>query len=220
MTTQPDYWRQLDILDPEALDVPIVVIGAGGIGSPTALALAKMGCHDLTIYDPDIVEAHNLPNQMYRLLDIGRPKAQALRDLITMFAGDVVHDYDVAVSGQALNGIVVAAVDTMNTRRDVWERGVRYQSGVRLFIDARMGGEVCRIYSIHPSDPDDIRFYEATLYGDDEATEQECTAQAIIYNVFAIAALIANQVKKEVSAEPLFREVVFDLYTLTLLTRD
>jgi len=69
--TSPDYWRQLDIVSSEELDFPITLIGCGGIGSPVAMALVKMGCGQISLYDPDCVEAHNLPNQMYRLEDVG-----------------------------------------------------------------------------------------------------------------------------------------------------
>ena len=52
---------------------------------------------------------------------------------------------------------------------------------------------------------------------DDEADPNACTAQAIIYNTFTVAGLIANQVKKYAKGEHLSREVIFDLKTLTLL---
>ena len=77
-----DYWRQLDILQPDDLVRPITIIGVGGIGSPVALALTKMGCRRLTLFDPDTIEPHNLPNQLYRLRDVGRPKVEALADLL------------------------------------------------------------------------------------------------------------------------------------------
>src|SRR5207244_2983363 len=96
----PDYWRQLDLITPGELKLPITVVGAGGIGSPTALALAKMGCSRLTVYDPDLVEPHNLPNQFYRLKDSARPKVEALRDLIRSFTGLEIVALQEAVSQQ------------------------------------------------------------------------------------------------------------------------
>ena len=59
------YWRQLDIVNIDKLQVPIIVVGAGAIGSFVTLALAKMGCGNITSYDMDTVEEHNLPNQFY-----------------------------------------------------------------------------------------------------------------------------------------------------------
>lgn len=213
----PDYWRQLDLVTPEDLNLPITIAGAGGIGSPTALALAKMGCSRLTVYDPDIVEPHNLPNQFYRLEDAARPKVEALRDVIRAFTGFEIVAIPEAVSEQRLQGLVISGVDSMAARRAIWNGAIRYRSHVELYIDARMGAEVCRIYSIRPADPDDVRAYELSLYDDAHATEDPCTAQAIIYNVFAIAGLIANQVKKHAKAERFDREIIFDLKTMTLL---
>ena len=77
---EPDqkYVRQSDIINPEVLGTPVHIIGAGAIGSCAALALAKIGFKDFTVYDFDSVELHNLPNQMYRAKDIGKPKVEAL----------------------------------------------------------------------------------------------------------------------------------------------
>jgi molybdopterin/thiamine biosynthesis adenylyltransferase len=213
----PDYWRQLDLVTPGELKLPITVVGAGGIGSPTALALAKMGCSQLTVYDPDLVEPHNLPNQFYRLEDSARPKVEALRELIRTFTGLEIVSIQEAVNQQRLSGLVISGVDSMSARQSIWQGAVRYRSHVELYIDARMGAEVCRIYSIRPSDPEDVRAYELTLYDDDQATDDACTARAIIYNVLSIAGLIANQVKKYAKGEPLDREIILDLKTLTLL---
>jgi len=45
------FLRQLDILPPEKIQFPIVVIGAGAIGSATVVTLAKMGCSSITVWD-------------------------------------------------------------------------------------------------------------------------------------------------------------------------
>ncbi|MBI3954364.1 MAG: ThiF family adenylyltransferase [Chloroflexi bacterium] len=213
-----DFWRQQDIVSSDELDVPIVVIGAGGIGSPTVLALAKMGCTQLTVYDDDLVESHNIPNQLFLLDDIGRPKVEALAHLVQGFTGTSIRTVQERVAGQRLQGIVISGVDTMSSRHDIWQRSIKYKPQVRLYVDARMGAEVCRIYSINPVDPDDVRLYEETLYTDEEATEEPCTARSIIYNVFGIAALIGNQVKKHAKGEEMAKEIIFDLKTLLLLT--
>jgi hypothetical protein len=121
------------------------------------------------------------------------------------------------VRRQPLSGVVISGVDSMSARQEIWHGSIRYRANVELYIDARMGAEVCRIYSVRPSDPEDVRVYEATLYDDDQASADACTAQAIIYNVLSIAGLIANQVKKYAKGEHLDREVILDLKTLTLL---
>jgi len=55
----------------------VEIIGAGGIGSPLAEVLATMG-FDLTFWDKDIVEGHNISNQNYFPDQIGEIKVEAL----------------------------------------------------------------------------------------------------------------------------------------------
>lgn len=213
-----DFCRQLELVDLEALESPVTIIGCGGIGSFTALALAKMGCTHLTIYDDDLVEDHNIPNQLYRPGDVGDLKVERLADIIKSFTGTRIETRPERVHGQRLQGIVVSGVDSMEARRRIWERSIRYKAGVPAYIDARMGAEVARVYTTRPADPDHVRFYERTLYSDDEAMQLPCTAQAIIYNCFGIASLVAGQVKRVAMGETWNLEIIFDQKTLSFLT--
>jgi molybdopterin/thiamine biosynthesis adenylyltransferase len=56
----------------------IVLVGAGGLNSWTALGLARSGATLLTIIDPDFVERTNMPRQLYFRDDLGQPKALRL----------------------------------------------------------------------------------------------------------------------------------------------
>lgn len=212
-----DFLRQLDIIRPDALDFPINIIGCGGIGSPTALALAKMGCTQLTLYDPDTVEDHNLPNQLFPVTSLGRPKVEVLAEVLEQFTDCKPVVVQRAVTGEeSLQGVCILAVDTMAARQDLW-RGIHRNLAVPLLIDARMGGEVGSIFSVHPMEPEEIAFYESTLHDDDEAFQLPCTAQAIIYNALIMASLIANQVKKFALGETLDYEIFFNLKNLMFL---
>ena len=91
--------RGLDFFNPDRHieDRHIEIIGAGGIGSPLAECLATMG-FDLTIWDEDIVEAHNISNQNYYPDQIGQIKVKALLDTlvrkVTMPGDTVEYDED------------------------------------------------------------------------------------------------------------------------------
>ena len=208
--------RQLDLVSPDALETPIHIVGCGGIGSFAALALAKLGCSHLHLYDDDGVEEHNVPNQLFRLADVGRPKVEALSEILEAFTGTHPRPHLQRVEMERLQGIVVSGVDSMATRKNLWWKAVRHRAGIPLYLDGRLGAEVCRLYAIRPADPDDIRCYEHTLYDDTQAAPVSCTAAAIIYTGFAIASLIADQVKKFATGEPVAREILYDLKTLTL----
>lgn len=59
----------------------VLVVGAGGVGSPAALHLAAAGVGSLVIVDPDVVEISNLNRQiLYQTADLGRAKADAARE--------------------------------------------------------------------------------------------------------------------------------------------
>ncbi|MCV6973422.1 adenylyltransferase/sulfurtransferase MoeZ [Mycobacterium bourgelatii] len=61
----------------------VLVIGAGGLGSPTLLYLAAAGVGTLGIVDFDVVDESNLHRQIiHGTADVGRSKAQSARDSI------------------------------------------------------------------------------------------------------------------------------------------
>ncbi|MFM5904799.1 MAG: adenylyltransferase/sulfurtransferase MoeZ [Micrococcales bacterium] len=61
----------------------ILVIGAGGLGSPTLLYLAAAGVGTLGIVDFDVVDESNLQRQViHSQADIGRPKAISARESV------------------------------------------------------------------------------------------------------------------------------------------
>lgn len=95
----------------------VAVVGAGGLGSPTILALAAAGVGELVVIDDDVVELTNLQRQiLHRIGDVGSPKtasaARAIADLApgtrvvtvserltTDNARDILRGADIVVDG-------------------------------------------------------------------------------------------------------------------------
>lgn len=68
----------------------VLIIGAGGLGSPVALYLAAAGVGTLGIIDADAVDLSNLQRQIiHHTSDIGRPKVQSAQEKITALNPDV-----------------------------------------------------------------------------------------------------------------------------------
>ena len=64
----------------------VLVIGTGGLGSPTALYLAAAGVGTLGIVDYDVVDVTNLQRQIiHGTKDIGRPKTDSVRESLADF---------------------------------------------------------------------------------------------------------------------------------------
>jgi adenylyltransferase/sulfurtransferase len=68
----------------------VLVVGAGGLGSPAAYYLAAAGVGTLGIMDGDAVDLSNLQRQiLHGTADVGRPKADSARDRIAALNPDV-----------------------------------------------------------------------------------------------------------------------------------
>ena len=75
--------RYLSTKQIEALHAARVgIAGAGGLGSNAALMLARSGIGNLLVVDDDVVDASNLNRQQYWPRHVGRPKVEALAELL------------------------------------------------------------------------------------------------------------------------------------------
>lgn len=106
------------------LKASVLLIGAGGLGSPLALYLAAAGVGRLGIMDFDVVDVSNLQRQiMHRTQDVGTSKAKsARRAVMDLNPGTVVNLYEEGItSANALEiiakyDIVIDGTDNFPTR--------------------------------------------------------------------------------------------------------
>ncbi|MBM3667315.1 MAG: molybdopterin-synthase adenylyltransferase MoeB [Actinobacteria bacterium] len=99
------------------LSSKVLLLGAGGLGSPTALYLAAAGIGTLGIVDDDVVDESNLQRQVIHTTDrVGEPKTSSAKQTIANLNPDVevieyrtrldagnileiIKDYDIIVDG-------------------------------------------------------------------------------------------------------------------------
>ena len=117
------------------LDARVLLLGAGGLGSPTALYLAAAGVGTLGIVDDDVVDLSNLQRQVIHTNErIGVPKVDSAEETIHALNPDVeVIKYRTRIGAdnimEILDGydIVVDGVDNFPTRYLLNDASVRLQ---------------------------------------------------------------------------------------------
>jgi len=120
------------------LNSKVLLIGAGGLGSPTALYLAAAGIGTLGIIDDDVVDASNLQRQVIHTTDrLGMPKTESARVQIEALNPDVeVEEYRQRIGpGNILDiigdyDIIVDGVDNFPTRYLMNDASVRLRKPV------------------------------------------------------------------------------------------
>jgi molybdopterin/thiamine biosynthesis adenylyltransferase/rhodanese-related sulfurtransferase len=106
------------------LDARVLLLGAGGLGSPTALYLAAAGVGTLGIVDDDVVDLSNLQRQVIHSTErVGVPKVDSAEEAIRALNPDVtVVKYPVRIDASNIMAIIegydviVDGVDNFPTR--------------------------------------------------------------------------------------------------------
>jgi molybdopterin/thiamine biosynthesis adenylyltransferase len=185
----------MDLVPVDILGTKITIIGAGAIGGWTTLALAKMGFCDITVYDFDKVDTVNMNSQFFRFSDIGSAKVLALKSLVTDFTNTEITAKEERYENGIFAGIVISAVDSMAVRRTIWENHRDRGIHTKAVIDPRMGAEAASLFVARPLVSKDRADYEKSLYSDDEAVHERCTAKATIYTANMLSGLVVKAVK-------------------------
>lgn len=218
---KPDFFRQLGLYNPAEHGIPrITVAGCGGIGSFVVGYLTQMGMSDITVYDNDKIESHNLPNQNFDLCQVDEYKVMAMRDNVKRRT-----DIDVRISptfitqSTKLNAdIVIIGTDSIESRKVIYENAVR--NGVRWLIDGRLGGEYYQVFTIDLCNKEERKQYSDTLFEPNDAVELPCTEQAIIYIALQITSDIIRTVKNIVMGEDTVGSIEIDRKNKTFVYND
>ncbi|HEY5111661.1 MAG TPA: molybdopterin-synthase adenylyltransferase MoeB [Acidimicrobiales bacterium] len=106
------------------LDSKVLLLGAGGLGSPAALYLAAAGVGTIGIIDMDVVDSSNLQRQILHTLDrVGMRKVESAKIALTAMNPDIkVLTYDTRLSAENILDIfdgydvIVDGTDNFPTR--------------------------------------------------------------------------------------------------------
>ncbi|MEO6082200.1 MAG: adenylyltransferase/sulfurtransferase MoeZ [Umezawaea sp.] len=151
----------------------VLVVGAGGLGSPALLYLAAAGVGTLGVVDFDTVDESNLQRQViHGQSDVGKPKAESARDSIAEInpfvkvnlhqvhlnsenALDIFRDYDLILDGtdNFATRYLVNDAAVLLGKPYVWGSIFRFEGQVSVFWDDAPGGQGLNYRDLYPEPP-------------------------------------------------------------------
>jgi len=142
-------------------DAHVVLVGCGGIGSPSLQYLAAAGIGRLTLVDDDVVDVSNLQRQtIYTPSDVGRPKAETAAEWVRRFDLGLKVDPVVARLGdhnahEVLAGahVVLDGCDNFATRLVVSDACVKLGVPLTSAAIGRFQGQVANFAGHLPDQP-------------------------------------------------------------------
>jgi len=180
---------QVDIEGQERLlNAHILIIGAGGLGSPASLYLAAAGVGTLTIYDDDLVDLSNLQRQITHYTDdIGTDKVISTQQTLN----NINPDTCVIAVKQRLQGgqlekevlkadVVLDCSDNFTTRFAINKACVKHKKPLVSGAAIRFEGQV----SVFATN-DDSPCYNC-LYAESGEELQNCATNGVISPITGI----------------------------------
>jgi len=207
----------------------LMVVGVGAVGHQVARMAASSGAGRLVLFDNDIVAPENVGPQMWRPQDVGERKVDvAGREASELSGGEcgVVLFPRRAVSRDIGEVLVMAreseqrfalmlCVDSLDVRRRFWQwwkkqPEKRLQRVEAIYVDVRMGAEVCECYSVvGKPEREAAAVMDESLDG--EAAPLPCTMKATAYCSGVAAGLGMAALTRALRGLPPVRGVALDL---------
>ncbi len=199
----------------------VLIIGAGGLGSPAAMYLASSGIGHITIADFDHVDLSNLQRQLlHRSEDLGRDKVDSARRTINALNPDVqVTPLNWAPDDLELEqliaeaDVVVDACDNFETRFTLNRLCVAQRTPLVSAAAVRFEGQM----SVFDARRDDSPCYRC-LYSDASAEGEACSQVGVLAPLLGIIGSIqATETIKLIAGvgEPMVgRVLMLDAFTM------
>ena len=149
-----DLAKSFEFFDPNSCKEQINIIGCGSVGSTVAELLARFGLENMNLYDFDVVEEHNLVNQMFTRKDLYQPKAESIKKHlieINPALEETVQIFDEGWKGQRLSGYIFLCVDNIDLRRKICTEN-KFNNTIKAVFDFRTALTSCQNYAADWSD--------------------------------------------------------------------
>ena len=188
MLPQVDIDRQQKLIDAKVL-----IVGAGGLGSPASMYLAAAGVGQITLYDDDRVDLSNLQRQIaHHTSDIGTDKVISTLNTLKKLNPDtnvIVHN--IRLSGERLNqevkhaDVVLDCSDNFTTRFAINKACVKQQTPLVSGAAIRFEGQI----SVFTPGVNNSPCYNC-LYASDGEDPQNCATNGVIAPITGIVGSI------------------------------
>ncbi|MGR8999126.1 MAG: HesA/MoeB/ThiF family protein [Gammaproteobacteria bacterium] len=175
------------------LAAKVLIVGAGGLGSPASIYLAASGTGNITIYDDDTVDLSNLQRQIaHHTADIGMDKVISTCQTLNKLNPDVnVRTVKQRLAGEQLDAEVINAdvvldcSDNFSTRFAINKACVKHQTALVSGAAIRFEGQV----SVFTPGKNNSPCYNC-LYNNDGEEQQNCATNGVIAPITGIVGSI------------------------------
>jgi molybdopterin/thiamine biosynthesis adenylyltransferase len=165
------------------IDARVLVIGAGGLGSPALMYLAAAGIGTLVLADGDNVDLTNLQRQIVHAnAAIGSPKVESARDTLARLNPETrVECLAQRLEGAALEDaigradVVLDCCDNFATRHAVNRACVKFKKPLVSGAGVRFDGQITVFDLRRPDSP----CYECLFPEDAEFEETRCAVMGV-----------------------------------------
>lgn len=225
----PSFLRASGWIQPSNIPDCLNIIGCGAVGSNAAILAAKMGFTRFQIWDDDIVQDYNLPNQAYLPEDIDIPKVDALEKALVQFNPNIIvtkHNrrFTSDLDKDLLVGPVLIATDSISSRKDI-TTAFKFNLNIPLVVEARLIFDAAQIHIVHPTEYSSIQRWERTLHRTDEEVEEgPCNLRLCSTLVYSVIGVLVHQLcipygERRVGDEPIPKRINFSIgNTLKVMT--
>jgi len=183
------YRDQRNLFNPKTFTSKVNIVGLGSIGQAVFPLLLKLGVQEFDLWDDDMAaEPHNIPVQLLSgPAHVGIPKVEVCEQFahdgwLAMGEDFIIRTHRERVTADTrLSGIVIAATDSMGSRKEIWQAVKRNLCQVHFYMDGRIGGLQWELLALVPAVAQSAKNYETFLVGPKHVSEAPCGASDAIH---------------------------------------